>query len=140
MFDNPPKSEIEALLRRAKTVAVIGLSDTPGKPSHHVAEELQKFGYRIVPVNPVAQQILGERAWPDLESALKNAGPIDVVDVFRKPDAVAGIVDDAIRLHVKALWLQEGVIDAAAAQKARGAGIFTVMDRCMFKERRALGA
>ena len=140
MFDNPPKTEIQALLRRAKTVAVLGLSETPGKPSHHVAEELQKFGYRIVPVNPTAREILGERAWPDLESALKNAGPVDVVDVFRKPEAVAGIVDDAIRLGVKALWLQEGVIDAAAAQRARDAGIFTVMDRCMFKERRALGA
>ena len=140
MFDNPPKSEIQALLRRAKTIAVLGLSETPGKPSHHVAEELQKFGYRIVPVNPTAREILGERAWPDLESALQNAGPIDVVDVFRKPDAVAGIVDDAIRLGVKALWLQEGVVDAAAAHKARDAGIFTVMDRCMFKERRALGA
>jgi len=140
MFDNPSKAEIDALLRRAKTIAVLGLSDTPGKPSHHVASELQKFGYRIVPVNPTAKEILGARAWPDLESALKNAGPVDVVDVFRKPDAVDGIVDDAIRLGVKALWLQEGVVNPAAAQRARDAGIFTVMDRCMFKERRALGA
>jgi len=139
MFDNPPKPEIGALLRRAKNIAVLGLSETAGKPSHNVASALQKFGYRIVPVNPTAKEILGERAWPDLESALKNAGPIDVVDVFRKPDAVPGIVDDAIRLGVKALWLQEGVVDAAAAQRARDAGIFTVMDRCMFKERRALG-
>jgi predicted CoA-binding protein len=139
MFENPTKSEMEALLRRAKTVAVLGLSDTPGKPSHHVASELQKFGYRIVPVNPTAQEILGERAWPDLESAMKNAGPIDVVDVFRKPEAVPAIVDDAIRLGVKALWLQEGVVNPEAAQKAKDAGIFTVMDRCMFKERRALG-
>lgn len=140
MFDNPPKREIEALLRRTKVIAVVGLSATPDKPSHHVAGELQKFGYRIVPVNPAAREILGERAWPDLESALANAGPVDVVDVFRKPDAVAGIVDDAIRLGVPALWLQEGVVDAAAAQRARDAGIFTVMDRCLFKERRALGA
>jgi uncharacterized protein len=140
MFDNPPKQEIEALLRRAKVVAVLGLSDTPGKPSHHVASELQKFGYRIVPVNPTAREILGETAWPDLESALRAAGPIDIVDVFRRSDAVAGIVDDAVRLGVKALWLQEGVVDALAAQKARDAGIFTVMDRCLFKERRALGA
>jgi uncharacterized protein len=139
MFENPTKSEMEALLRRAKTVAVLGLSDTPGKPSHHVASELQKFGYRIVPVNPSAQEILGERAWPDLESAMKLAGPIDVVDVFRKPEAVPAIVDDAIRLGVKALWLQEGVVNPEAAQKAKDAGIFTVMDRCMFKERRALG-
>ena len=88
----------------------------------------------------MAQAILGERAWPDLESAIQGAGPIDVVDVFRKPDAVPGIVDDAIRLGVKALWLQEGVIHEAAAQKARAAGIFTVMDRCIYKTRRALGA
>ncbi len=140
MFENPAKSDIQALLRRVKNIAVLGLSETPGKPSYHVASELQKFGYRIVPVNPTAREILGERAWPDLESAMKGAGPIDVVDVFRIPDAVPAIVDDAIRLKVPALWLQEGVIDETAAQKARDAGIFTVMDRCMFKERRALGA
>jgi predicted CoA-binding protein len=98
------------------------------------------LGLRIVPVNPTAQEILGERAWPDLEAAIKSAGPIDVVDVFRKPDAVSGIVDDAIRLGVKALWFQEGVVDFAAAERARDAGIFTVMDRCMYKTRRALGA
>jgi predicted CoA-binding protein len=140
MFENPAKSDIEALLRRVKNIAVLGLSETPGKPSYHVASELQRFGYRIVPVNPTAKEILGERAWPDLGSAIRGAGPIDVVDVFRKPDAVPAIVDDAIRLKVPALWLQEGVVDEAAAQKARAAGIFTVMDRCMFKERRALGA
>jgi predicted CoA-binding protein len=110
MFENPPHAEIEALLRRAKTIAVLGLSET-----------------------------LGEQAWPDLESALKNAGPVDIVDVFRRPEHVAGIVDDALRLGVKVLWLQEGVIDEAAAQKARDAGVFVVMDRCLFKERRALG-
>jgi len=139
MFENPTKSEIEAFLRRIRSVAVLGLSETPGKPSHNVAHELQKFGYRIVPVNPTAKEILGERAWPDLESALRGAGPVDVVDVFRRPEHVAAIVDDAIRLKVPALWLQEGVVDADAAQRARDAGIFTVMDRCMFKERAALG-
>ncbi|HTU66723.1 MAG TPA: CoA-binding protein [Steroidobacteraceae bacterium] len=139
MFENPPKAEIEALLRRAKTIAVLGLSETAGKPSHNVASSLQQFGYRIVPVNPTAREILGERAWPDLESALKNAGPVDIVDVFRRPEHVAAIVDDAIRLGVKVLWLQEGVVDGVAAQKARDAGIFVVMDRCLFKERRALG-
>ncbi len=139
MFDNPAKPEIDALLRRARTVAVLGLSATPGRPSHHVASELQKFGYRIVPVNPNATEILGERAWPDLASALEGAGPVDVVDIFRRPEHVAGIVDDAIRLKIPALWFQEGVIDAAAARKARDAGIFTVMDRCMYKQRTALG-
>lgn len=140
MFENPTKPEIEAFLRRIRTVAVLGLSATPGKPSYHVAEELQKFGYRIVPVNPTAAEILGEKSWPDLESAMKAAGPIDVVDVFRRPEHVAEIVDDAIRLKVPALWLQEGVVDETAAQKARAAGIFTVMDRCMYKTRRAMGA
>ncbi|HEX6398317.1 MAG TPA: CoA-binding protein [Steroidobacteraceae bacterium] len=139
MFDNPAKPEIEAFLRRIRTIAVLGLSSTPGKPSYHVAEELQKYGYRIVPVNPAAQEILGEKSWPSLEAAMKGAGPIDVVDVFRAPEHVPVIVDEAIRLQVPALWLQEGVIDEAAAQRARDAGIFTVMDRCMYKARRTLG-
>jgi predicted CoA-binding protein len=140
MFDNPPKPEIEAFLRRIRAIAVLGLSERPDKPSHHVAEELQKFGYRIVPVNPAASEILGEKSWPDLESAMAGAGPIDVVQVFRRPEHVAAIVEDVIRLKAPALWLQEGVVDEAAATKARAAGVFTVMDRCMFKMRRAMGA
>ena len=138
MFENPTRAEIDALLKRAKTIAILGLSDTPGRPSHNVARALQKFGYRIVPVNPGATQILGERSWPDLESALRGAGPIDVVDVFRRPEHVAAIVDDAIRLKVPALWLQDGVIDEAVAGRARAAGIFTVMNRCMFRDRSTL--
>jgi predicted CoA-binding protein len=135
MFDNPAKSEIDAFLRRIRTVAILGLSDTAGRPSHNVAKALQKFGLRIVPVNPTATEILGERAWPDLDAALAGAGPVDVVDVFRRPEHVAAIVEDCIRLKVPALWLQDGVIDDAAAQKARAAGIFTVMNRCMFRDR-----
>jgi predicted CoA-binding protein len=138
MFENPSTPEIESFLRRIRVIAVLGLSDAPAKPSHHVAAGLQKFGYRIVPVNPTAGEILGERAWPDLEAALRGVGPVDVVDVFRKPEHVAGIVDDCIRLGVPALWLQEGVVDAEAAQRARDAGIFTVMDRCIFKARSAM--
>jgi predicted CoA-binding protein len=138
MFQNPAKSEIDALLRRARTIAVLGLSEDPSRPSYHVAEELQNFGYRIVPVNPVAKEILGEKAWPHLDAAIKGAGQIDVVDVFRRPEHVSAIVDEAIRLKVPALWLQEGVIDEAAAQRARDAGIFTVMDRCMYRDRAAL--
>ena len=139
MFENPPKAQIEAFLRRIRTIAILGLSETAGRPSHNVARALQKFGYRIVPVNPAAQQILGERAWPDLESAIKGAGPVDVADIFRRSEHVAAIVEDAIRLKVPALWLQDGVIDEAAAQKARSAGIFTVMNRCMFRDRSTLG-
>jgi predicted CoA-binding protein len=138
MFENPPRSEIDALLRRAKTIAVLGLSDDPSRPSHNVARALQKFGYRIVPVNPVAKEILGERSWPHLAAAVEGAGPVDVVDVFRRPEHVSAIVDEAIRLHVPALWFQDGVIDAAAAERARAAGIFTVMNRCMFRDRSTL--
>jgi predicted CoA-binding protein len=138
MFENPGKSAIDAFLRRIKNVAVLGLSETPGRPSHNVAKALQKFGYRIVPVNPAANEILGERAWPDLMSAIKGAGPIDVVDVFRRSEHVAGIVDEAIEIKIPALWFQDGVIDEAAAQKARDAGIFTVMNRCMFRDRSTL--
>jgi predicted CoA-binding protein len=138
MFENPAKPEIEAFLRRIRTIAILGLSETAGKPSHNVAMGLQKFGYRVVPVNPTATEILGERAWPDLASALAGAGPVDVVDVFRRPEHVAGIVEDCIRLGVKALWLQEGVVDEAAAEKARAGGLFTVMDRCIYKMRSAM--
>jgi predicted CoA-binding protein len=138
MFENPGKSAVDDFLRRIRTIAILGLSETEGKPSHNVARNLQKFGYKIVPVNPTASQILGERAWPDLETALKNAGPLDLVDVFRRPEHVAAIVDECIRLNVPALWLQEGVVDEAAAERARAAGIFTVMDRCIFKARAAM--
>ncbi|MEO8017765.1 MAG: CoA-binding protein [Pseudomonadota bacterium] len=138
MFENPGKSAIDAFLRRIRSVAIIGLSATPGRPSYTVAKALQKFGYRIVPVNPKAQEILGVPAWPDLESAIMGAGPVDVVEVFRRSEHVAAIVDDCIRLEVAALWLQEGVIDETAAQKARAAGIFTVMNRCMFRDRSTL--
>jgi predicted CoA-binding protein len=139
MFENPAKSEIDSFLRRIRTVAILGLSDTPGRPSHNVAKALQNFGYRIVPVNPAATEILGVRAWPDLDAAITGAGPVDVVEVFRRPEHVAAIVEDCIRLKVPALWLQEGVIDETAAQKARDAGIFTVMNRCMFRDRAMLG-
>ena len=135
MFENPTKPEIDAFLKRIRTIAILGLSEAPGRPSYHVAKALQNFGYRIVPVNPTAKEILGNRAWPDLASAIAAAGPIDVVDVFRRPEHVAAIVEECIRLKVPALWLQEGVVDEAAAQKARDAGIFTVMNRCMFRER-----
>jgi hypothetical protein len=138
MFENPGKSAIDAFLRRIRTIAILGLSETPGRPSYSVAKALQKFGYRIVPVNPGAKEILGVTAWPDLESAITGAGPIDVVDVFRRSEHVAAIIDDCIRLKVPAVWLPDGVIDEAAAQKARDAGLFTVMNRCMFRDRSTL--
>jgi predicted CoA-binding protein len=141
-FQNPPGEEIAALLRSAKTIAMVGLSADASRPSHSVARALQRFGYRVIPVTPTAESVLGERAVPDLDhvhTVLRPGEKIDVVDVFRRPEHVAAIVDDVIRLKLPALWLQEGVIDEAAAQRAREAGVFTVMNRCMYRDRAALG-
>lgn len=141
MFQNPSRDEIAALLRSAKTVAVVGLSSNPARPSFGVARSLQRFGYRVIPVNPTETEVLGERAvasLDDLESVLGAGVKPDIVDVFRRPEQVAAIVDDCIRLKVPALWLQEGVVDHAAAERARAAGIFVVMDRCLYKDRAAL--
>ena len=141
MFANPAMDEIARLLRSARTIAVVGLSPTPTRPSHGVARALQRFGYRIIPVTPAAESILGEPAVPALEQLAEVLGEderVDIVDVFRRPVHVAGIVDDCIRLRLPALWLQEGVLDAAAAGRAREAGILTVMDRCLYRDRAAL--
>jgi len=142
MFTPPTSEQIARLLSSARTIAVVGLSPDPGRPSHGVARALQRFGYRIIPVTPAAGEILGERAVPDLDQLPQVLGPgerVDIVDVFRRPQAVAAIVDDCIRLGFPALWLQDGVIDAASAARAQSAGIFTVMDRCLYRDRAAMG-
>ena len=141
MFVNPPAQDIARLLRAARTIAIVGLSPDHTRPSHGVAKALQRFGYRIVPVNPFAESILGEPAVASLDQlpeVLDRDERIDIVDVFRRPQHVPGIVADCIRLELPALWLQEGVVDEAAAVRAVRAGILTVMDRCLFKERAAL--
>ena len=130
-MSNDPVSE---LLKKAKTIAVVGLSDNPMKPSHGVSQYMQSHGYRIIPVNPQCSEVLGEKSYPSL---LDVPEKIDIVDVFRRPDAVPGIVEQAIQLKVPALWLQETVVHEAAAEKARTAGIFVVMDKCILKEHRA---
>ena len=134
-FRNPPAEEIRALLQRVRRIAVVGLSPDPARPSHGVARALQRFGYRIVPVRPAVDEVLGEKAWPNLHSV---PGPVDLVDVFRAPEHVAAIVDDCIAIHAPALWLQEGVVNEPAAERARQAGIMVVMDRCIYKDYRAL--
>jgi predicted CoA-binding protein len=139
---NPSMDEIAALLRAAHTIAVVGLSPDPTRPSHGVARALQRFGYRIIPVTPAAESILGEPAVPALEQLPEVLGAgerVDIVDVFRRPAHVAPIVAECIRLKMPALWLQDGVIDTAAAERARAAGIFTVMDRCLYRDRAAMG-
>jgi hypothetical protein len=142
MFHNPDAETIAKLLRSVRTIAVVGLSADPTRPSHGVAAGLQQFGYRIIPVTPSAPSVLGERSVPDLdhlEDALAPGESVDLVDVFRRPEHVAGVVDDCIRLGLPALWLQDGVIDLRAAERARDAGILTVMDRCIWRDRAALG-
>jgi predicted CoA-binding protein len=121
------------LLKNAKTIAVVGLSNSPLRPSHGVAAYMQTQGYRIIPVNPGIKGALGEKAVASLNDINDR---IDIVDVFRRSEFVPEIVEEAIRLKVQAVWLQEGVVHEAAAAKARQAGIFVVMDRCILKEHR----
>ncbi len=126
--------EIAQLLKRSKTIAVIGLSDSPVRPSYGVSAYMQSQGYKIIPVNPLIRGALGEKAVASLADVKEK---IDIVDVFRRSEFVPEIVDEAIRLKVPAIWLQEDVIHEEAAEKARKAGIFVVMDRCILKEHRA---
>jgi len=164
-FRNPSLEEIRALLQRVRTIAVVGLSPRADRPSHRVAAALQRFGYRVVPVRPMAKEVLGEKAYPDLASVPDK---IDLVDVFRAPEHVDEVVDACIALrrsavaaagilrstgtcecperqeadgdpraaqaHPWALWLQDGVVNEPAAQRARDAGITVVMDRCVFRD------
>jgi uncharacterized protein len=125
---------ITDLLKRAKTIAVVGLSNSPLRPSHGVSAYMQSQGYRIIPVNPNIKEALGETAYASL---LDVPEKIDIVNVFRRPEFVGEVVDQAIRLKVPAIWMQEEVINEAAAEKARRQGIFVVMDRCILKEHRA---
>jgi predicted CoA-binding protein len=126
---------IAELLHSAKTIAVVGLSRRVTRPSYSVSEYMQRHGYRIVPVNPNETEVLGEKAYPDLDSVPEK---IDIVDVFRRSECVPDIVDAAIRIGARAVWLQEGITNEAAAEKARAAGLFVVQDRCILKEHRKL--
>lgn len=135
MFKNPAPEEIRAMLRTVKTIAVVGFSPKPERASYNVARALQNFGYKVIPVRPKLTEGLGETAYASLRDL---PVPPDLVDVFRAPDAVDAIVDDCIAIGAKRLWLQEGVINEAAAARAQAAGIAVVMDRCIWKEYRAL--
>ena len=130
---------LRALLREARTVAVVGLSPKPERPSHGVARYLQRAGYRIVPVNPGHDEILGERSYRTLADAARDHA-IDIVDVFRRSEHAGAVVDEAIAIRPKLVWLQLGVVDEAARARAEGAGISIVMDRCLaIDHRRLLG-
>ncbi len=135
MFENPSPEEIREVLRTTRTIAVVGFSPKADRPSYRVARALQDFGYRIIPVRPMLAEGLGETAYASLREL---PGPPDLVDVFRAPEAVDEIVDECIAIGAKRIWLQEGVINEAAAARARAAGIWVVMDRCVWKDYRAL--
>ena len=125
--------QITDLLKTAKTIAVVGLSSSPLRPSYGVAAYMQSQGYRIIPVNPTIQGALGEKAYASLADVPEK---IDIVNIFRRPENVPPIVEEAIGLKIRAVWMQETVVNEAAAQKARDAGITVVMDRCILKEHR----
>ncbi len=128
---------IEQVLRESKTIAVVGLSGKPMRASYGVSEYMQRQGYRIIPVNPMESEVLGEKAYASLEDIPE---PVDIVDIFRRSEFVPDIVDAAIRIGAKAVWMQEEVIHEEAAEKARQAGLFVIMDRCILKEHRRLRA
>ena len=123
--------EIEKIIKESKNVAVVGLSNKLGRPSLTVASYLKGQGYKIIPVNPTIQEVGGDKCYPDLASVPDR---IDIVDVFRKSDEVLPVVDAAIKIGAKVIWMQEGIVNEEAADKAREAGLMVVMDKCMLKE------
>ena len=125
------RETIQRILDDCRTIAVVGLSSDPYRPSNSVSAYMRKNGYRVIPVNPNETSVFGEKAYPDLFAVPEK---IDLVDVFRRSDEAGKAVDEAIAVGAKAVWLQEGVIDAAAAQRAEDAGLMVVMDRCILKE------
>lgn len=134
-FQNPSPSEIRDLLQRVKTIAVVGLSPKPDRPSYGVSQAMQRFGYRIVPVRPAVDQVLGEKAYPTLADV---PFPVDLVDVFRAADHIPALVEECIAIQAPAIWVQEGIVHDEAAERARAAGLTVVMDRCIYKDYVAL--
>ena len=134
MSSSPQPDPIADLLKRSKTIAVVGLSNSPLRPSHGVSAYMQTNGYRIIPVNPNIKGALGEKAYASLPDVPEK---IDIVNIFRRPEFVEEVVDQAIQLKVPAIWMQEEVVNEKAAEKARKAGIFVIMDHCILKEHKA---
>jgi predicted CoA-binding protein len=135
-LQNPGNDEVRAILSSYRTVAVVGLSDKPHRDSHRVATYLQRAGYRVIPVNPMVTEVLGEKAYPSLRDVPEA---IEIVDVFRRAEAVPAIVDDAIAVGAKVVWMQDGIVHNEAAGKARAAGLQVVMNKCMLREHARMG-
>lgn len=134
MFINPTEQERCALLKQVKSIAIVGLSPKPHRPSHRVAASMRGFGFTIIPVHPLVNEVVGEKAYERL-AAVPMA--IDLVNVFRRAEFVDGIVDECLALGIKAIWIQEGIVNEPAANRARAAGMMVVMDRCIYRDYRA---
>lgn len=130
-FSNPDDAALRALFKRVKTIAVVGLSPQAARPSYRVAQAMQRYGYRIVPVRPLVDEVLGEKAYPSLADI---PFAVDLVDVFRAAEHVPAIVEQCLALHLPSIWIQEGIVHEAAAQLAQANGMTVVMDRCLIKE------
>ncbi len=133
MFKNPDAEARCALLKKTKTIAVVGLSPNTARPSHGVAQSLQGFGFRVIPVHPAAKEILGEKVYASLADIPE---PIDLVDVFRNAEFIDGVVDECLALGLKAIWIQEGIVNESAAARAQAGGMTVVMDRCIYRDYR----
>lgn len=132
---NESMRTIEEILKGSRTVAVVGVSPQEDRPSHGVARYLKQQGYRIIPVNPQAAEVLGEKSYSSLSAV---PVPVDVVDIFRRAEDVPPIVNEAVQMRAKVIWMQEGIVHEAAAARARKAGLDVVMDRCMLKEHKRI--
>jgi predicted CoA-binding protein len=130
-FANPDDATLRALLDRVQTIAVVGLSPRPARPSYRVAQAMQAYGFRIVPVRPLVDAVLGEKAYATLADI---PFPVDLVDVFRAAEHVPAIVEQCLALHLPSIWIQEGIVADAAAQRAQAGGMTVVMDRCLLKD------
>jgi predicted CoA-binding protein len=137
MFTNSSDQEIRALLKRVRRIAVVGLSPKPERPSYYVSQQMQEWGFEIIPVRPALDEVLGQVAYAHLEDIPE---PVDLVNVFRNAAEVDAVVESAIMIGAPAIWIQQGIVNEAAAQRARAAGLFTVMNRCIMVEYRRLCA
>ena len=133
MFENPNPEACCAMLKRVKNIAVVGLSPNTSRPSYGVSKSMQGFGFRVIPVHPVAKEILGEKVYPSLALVPE---PIDLVNVFRSTEFIDGVVDECLKLGLKTIWIQEGIVNEPAAQRALAGGMTVVMDRCIYRDYR----
>lgn len=133
LFQNPDAAARCALLKKTATIAVVGLSPNAARPSYGVSKSMQEFGFRVIPVHPAAQEILGEKVYPSLKDI---PFPVDLVDVFRSAEFIDGVVDECLSLGIKAIWIQEGIVNEPAAARALAGGMTVVMDRCIYRDYR----